>query len=104
MANLYITEFRRLAEDGRGRTIPVGELPPVTGQRVVFTTTTLSVVLAKATRFVRVIADADAFLAVGGAGTVATALSSLKIEADVAEYFGVDGTKELQIAAYDGSS
>lgn len=104
MANLYITEFKRMAEDARGRSIPVGELPAITGQVVTYTSSTNSVPFHKQTRFLRLIADADAYIAVGSGTQTATANSALKLEADVAEYFGIDGVKGMQLAVYDGSS
>ena len=55
-------------------------------------------------RFVRVKADADAHL-VFGENPTAT-VSSTPIEANVAEYFGVEivRNRNIKIAAYDGSS
>lgn len=107
MANLYITYFKKMAEDERGNIVPVGELPDGGGQRVVYTTSTQSNAFPKHVRFVRLLADADAYIAMGTSPT-ATATSALKLEANVAEYFGLDpqdvraGT--LKLAVYDGST
>ncbi len=100
MAILNITEFRDLAEDSKGRQVQIGKFPAVRSQAVTYTTATDALALRKRTRFIRVLADADAFLEFNGAATA----SSMKIEANVAEYFGVDGSKEMTISVYDGSS
>jgi len=104
MATLWITEYANLAEDFKSRTVIVGEEPALTTQRVVYTTTTASANLHPKTRFVRVKADADAYLAFGQS-PVAT-VDSTPIEANVAEYFGVEivRNRNIQIATYDGSS
>ena len=107
MANLYITYFKRLGSDERGIPVPIGELPDDGGQKVTYTASTASAVIPKSARFVRLLADADAYIAYGTA-PVATANSALKLEADVAEYFGLSkdsvraGT--YKIAVYDGST
>lgn len=107
MANLYITYFKKLGEDDRGNVVPIGELPDEGGQRVVYTVSTQSGLIPKYARFVRLLADADAYIALGTSPT-ATAQSNLKLEADVAEYFGLNphearkGT--LKLAVYDGST
>jgi len=102
MATLYITEYKRLGEDQRGHTVLVGQEPSVARQTVTYTTSAQSNTLNKGTKFVRVIADADAHLRFDPDPT-ATA-GDTKIEANQAEYFGVDGVKQMKIAAYDGSS
>lgn len=101
MATLLITEMSAIIKDDNSRPVPVAVLPPIAEQSVTFTTSTQSSTLNGATRFVRLIADADVHIAVGTNPT-ATA-SSMRLEADVAEYFGInqDGYK---IAAYDGTS
>lgn len=104
MAILNITEFKRLAEDGRGNIVPVGELPSIAVQSITFTTSTNSAAFHKQTKFIRVLANADAFIKVGSGTQTATLAGGTKIEADVAEYFGVDGVKGMQLAVYDGSS
>ena len=100
MALLNITEFRDLAEDSKGRQVQIGKFPAVRSKSLTYTTSTDYVALKKRTRFIRLLADADAYIEFGGAATV----DSMKIEANVAEYFGVDGTKELVLSVYDGSS
>ena len=104
MAILNITEFRRLAEDARGRMVPVGEMPSQAVQSVSFTTSTNSAAFHKQTRFIRVLSDADAYIKVGEGTQAATVANGTKIEADVAEYFGIAAIKDMQLAVYDGSS
>lgn len=105
MATLQITEFSKMTDDANNKPIPVGELDSVVAtQTVTYTTSTQSATLDKRTRFVRVIADADCHLA-AGTNPTATA-SNTRLEANVAEYFGVQpkGTTNTKIAAYDGTS
>ena len=76
----------------------------MTTKTVTYTVSTQSAALDKRTRFVRLIADADCHIA---AGTNPTATSSsTRLEANVAEYFGVQsiGTTGTKLAAYDGTS
>ncbi len=89
MAKLYITEFTALPADGA--TFPaimqLPSVPPAAEQVVTFTTTTQSAALNAATRFMRVIADADCHIAVGANPTATT--SVMKLISGQAEYFGV---------------
>jgi len=101
MANLYVSYFKQLAKDQQGNVVPVGQLPSAGGQVVAFTTATDSDAVPKGVRFVRLLADADAYL---GIGSPATANSGLKLEANVAEYFGIDGDGSTVISVYDGTS
>lgn len=87
MAKLYITEFNDLALDPSGVRPQVPQMPPVAEQVVTFTTTTQSAALNAATRFVRIIADADCHIAVGADPTATT--SGMKLISGQAEYFGV---------------
>lgn len=100
MAFLYIQEYEDLAQDRAGNHIPAGNEPAVASQRVTFTVAAQSAAFDGRTRFVRLIADADAFVAFGDNPT-ATA-SSMKINADTAEYFGV--RPGIKLSVYDGVS
>lgn len=106
MADLYITEFKDVGYvSARQQAVMVGALPPVATQKVAsYTTSKQSSAFDSDTRFIRVIANADAFIEVGSDPT-ATATST-KLEADVAEYFAVhqDGVGPDKLAVYDGSS
>lgn len=100
MATLEITEFTRLAGDTDGRVIQAGMCDAsVTEQTPVsFGASTQSAVFGSSTRIVRVKADAAAYLQFGSNPTATT--SSIGIEADTPEYFGVKpGDK---VAVYDG--
>lgn len=90
MANLYITEFVAIPKDGPYGTstpMPVGATPAIAEQKVAFTTTTQSAAFNAATRYVRVISDTNCHLAFGANPTATT--SSMRVVADVPEYFGV---------------
>ena len=104
MANLWITEYSDIGESWGGDKILVGREPALAHQKITYTTSAQSVALHEKTRFVRVKADADAHL-VFGENPTAT-VSSTPIEANVAEYFGVEivRNRNIKIAAYDGSS
>lgn len=69
-------------------------------QNVSFTTSNQSAAFDEATRLIRVIADADVFLAFGDNPT-ATA-TAVKVPANSVEYFEVEGGSK--VACYDGSS
>ena len=75
-------------------------MKPAASQAVTFTTSVASAAFDEATRLIRVIADADVYLAFGAAPT-ATA-TAIRVPADTVEYFEVNpGDK---VACYDGSS
>ena len=69
-------------------------------QAVTYTSSTASAAFNEATRLIRVIADADVYLAFGAA-PVATA-NSIRVTADTVEYFEVNAGDK--VACYDGSS
>ena len=73
-------------------------LMPDSDQAVTFTTSTTSAAFGAKTNLIRVIADADVYLAFGAAPT-ATA-NSLRVPANSAEYFAVRPTEK--VACYDG--
>lgn len=100
MATLNITELERMAEDADGFKVPIAKMPAVTHQNVTFTTSAASSAFNNRTNFVRVIADADAWLVFGASPTATT--TGCRIEANVEAYFGV--TPGQKVAAYDGSS
>lgn len=102
MATLNITEYKELATDVRGRLIQAGDEPHTRSHNVTFTTASNSDTLKKSTRFVRLIANADAYIEFGATPTAVA--GSMRIEANTAEYFGVSQVKELKISVYDGTS
>ncbi len=106
MAVISIAQFKRLARDEKGNIVPVGEVPTVGGEALTFGAATESAPLKKSCRFVRLLADADCYLHFGVTGDTVTLNSALKLEADVAEYFGLNeqdvraGTMVVHV--YDG--
>ena len=104
MATLNITEYATVAEDWGSNKVLVGLEPALARQNVTYTTSASSVSFHQQTRFIRVIADADAYLEFALSPTATAA--STRIETDVAEYFGVRliNGQTIQVAAYDGTS
>jgi len=74
--------------------------PGAATQAVTYTTSTQSVALGADSNLVRVIADADVYIAFG-LNPTATA-NSIRVPADTVEYFGVHPLDK--VACYDGSS
>ena len=98
MAKLWITQFSATVVPGG--TIPsgtqIGQLGGAT-QALTFTTSTQSSAISAATRFVRVVADADCHIAVGDNPTATT--GDLKLTAGSAEYFGVTPGHKIAVIA-----
>ena len=69
-------------------------------QAVTYTSSVASAAFNEATRLIRVIADADVYLAFGTAPT-ATA-NSIRVTADTVEYFEVNAGDK--VACYDGTT
>ncbi len=104
MAIINITEFSDISKDSGGNPVLVGDMSIVIASSITTFTTAASKALDTRTRFIRVIADADAYIIVGDSPT-ATA-SDTRLEANVAEYFGVQpkGTTGHSVSIYDGTS
>lgn len=104
MATANVMEFSDLSFDANNRVVPVGDLSLIVASANVTYTTSAQLTLNTKTRFVRIIADADVHVA-EGTNPTATATSG-RIEANVAEYFGVQpkGVTGRKLAFYDGSS
>ena len=109
MAIINIRHFERLSKDSQGTVVPVGELGGKSGgEALTFAAVTLikGGTIPKWARFVRFLADADAYIDV--AVTPDANVNSLKIESNVAEYFGLNermvraGT--LSISVHDGAT
>lgn len=75
-------------------------MKPGATQAVTYTTSTQSTAFDDATRIVRIIADADVYLAFGSSPTADA--NSIKLPANTVEYFEVDAG--FKVACYDGSS
>ena len=99
MANLYISEYGAITTVQSDRE-QAGSEPPKATQKVSYTASAASAAFNGDTGFVRVIADADAFL-VFGASPTATA-SGMFLPGNTVEYFGVEAGQK--VAAYDGTS
>ena len=103
MAAVSITEFAEMAYDARGNLMPVGQLPYIASDLLTYTSSTQHTLNAK-TRFVRLKANADVYVNEGTNPTSDT--DAMFLEADVAEYFGVqaEGTTGRKLSFYDGTS
>lgn len=100
MANAYIREYRYLCGDDNGKIIQAGHEDGYTaGQTFAFTSSTQSAAFQSTTRFVRITADAEAFLDFGTNPTAA-ATDGIQIQADTPEFFGV--VPGQKVAFYDG--
>lgn len=94
MASCLITESQGAMKFG----MPV--MLPDTTQAVTYTTSTQSTAFGTATNLIRVIADADVYLAFGASPT-ATA-TAIRLPANAVEYFAVHPGQK--VACYDGTS
>lgn len=93
MATLWITELATIATVDT----PIAQLPPIAAQTVTFTTSTQSAALNEATRYVRIISDANCNISVG-INPTATA-SNMRMTADIPEYFGVTPGHKIAVVA-----
>lgn len=82
----------------QGSPVPIAALPEVATQAVTYTTATNAAAFNADTTLIRFIADADAFVKVGGAADA----NSLKIISGTPEYFAVAPGDVMSI--YDGIS
>ncbi len=108
MAILNVHYFQKLAKDSQGNTVPVGEAGGRSGgQAVTYTSATqMTAPFPKWARFIRLLSDADAYIDIDP--SPAATVNSMKIEANVAEYFGLDEQKvragDLTLSVYDGTT
>ena len=98
MSKLFNAEFREQANASYGQLLQLPQVPPAAGQVVTFTTSTQSAALSAGTTFVRVVADADCHIEVGGNPT-ATTSSVIKLTAGAPEYFGVTAGHKIAVIA-----
>lgn len=94
MAKILITESQGRMRQG----VPV--MIPDSTQAVTYAAATQSAAFGDATQLIRVIADADVYLAFG-ANPTATA-NDIRVPADSVEYFGVEPGQK--VSCYDGST
>jgi hypothetical protein len=96
MANLYITEFGGLQADPSSPGMPCPVLPSLASQTVVFTGASVqSAAVGALTRLVRVLADANCFLA---SGANPTAVTQTPLVANVPEFFQVPAGQSFKLA------
>lgn len=96
MSNLYITEFSRSGNSNSGQALPIGHLPPVADQRVVFTTSSVQSSAFNAdTKFVRVHTDATCHLVFGDDPTAL--LDSMRMLVGTTEYFSVKPGQKVAV-------
>jgi hypothetical protein len=95
MADLYITEYRRLG-GVNASVFPAPLEPAITVQKVAFTTSTQSAPLNSGTSLVMVSASAKAHIAFGTNPTATT--SGTQIPQDTPMFFSVE-SPDLKIAA-----
>ena len=100
MAVLNITEYEELARDSQGNVILAGKEPRVTSQSVTYTTSAQSAAFNGKTRYIRVVADAVAYLDFGSNPTSTT--SDTRLPSGVVEFYGVEPGQK--VSAYDGTS
>lgn len=90
MANLTITEYRKVGRDLEGSPLPAGEEPALIHQNITFSTSAVqSSAFNGSTRFVRVSADADCRILIGNDPTVANNTGALLV-AGQTEFFGIN--------------
>lgn len=96
MAKLHITEFQYMENANDIGGVPQIARLPGTTQVVTYTTSSVqSTAFDQLTRFVRVISDTPCAIAYGTNPTATT--SSMKLSANVAEYFGVSAGNKIAV-------
>ena len=100
MAILNITEYEDLARDSQGNVILAGKEPRITSQNVTYTTSAQSAAFSGKTKYIRVVADAVAYLDFGTNPT--STLTDTRLPSGVVEFYGVEPGHK--VSAYDGTS
>lgn len=96
MSNLYITEFAASGNSISGAALPVGSMPPVADQAVVYTTSSVqSAAFDDDTRFIRVHTDATCHVLFGDNPTALT--TSMRLLVGSTEYFAVKPGQKLAV-------
>lgn len=99
--NVWVTEYRELVETARGVTVPIPKEPSIAVQKNGYTISA-QISLNAETRIVRIVADADIYVAFGTNPTAT--VSSTKIPSGTVEWRGVTPDVSPKVAFYDGSS
>lgn len=97
MAVLYITEYRKLAVEGRGFIVPIGVEPSSTSTLAIGAVTGQSGAFSGGTNFVRLHVDAVCHVSFGIDPTATT--SNMRFAAGQTEFFGVVGGHKLAVIA-----
>lgn len=96
MSNLYITEFAASGNSVSGAALPVGFVPPVADQVLVYTTSSVQSAAFNAnTKFIRVHADATCHVLFGDNPTAV--LTSMRLLVGGTEYFAVKPGQKLAV-------
>lgn len=102
MANLFITEFSEVMKAAGGSPLQIGKNPSVAVQKITYTTENESSPFKDSTIFVRLVADADAYIEFGTSPSATS--SSIYLPSKTVEYFGIDLEAAPKLSVYDGSS
>ena len=99
MANLYVTEYSRVASADYGSGIQAGLEPPVTQQKVSFTSSTQSSAFNSDTRLIMVHTDANCHIEIAENPTATT--NSRRLPAGSTVFYGIPNNLTLKIAALE---
>ena len=87
MATLWVREYSELAEDGRGRSLQIGQEPGVASQVVSFITSQSSTAFNGATRYIAIYGSAAFHYRISATPVAVT--TDMKVPADTMLYIGV---------------
>lgn len=102
MANLYITEYSSPNDFNKDGSLELAQEPATAEQKVSYTTATQSAAFNSATSVVRLIADADVWIAFGSNPTADA--TSQYVPANVEVWRRVVKGASHKVSAYDGTS
>lgn len=97
MADVFISEYARLARDADGNVIPVGKEPAVAEQVLEIGSAVASAAFNESTRLIRVHAEAACCLLFGAAPTAVT--TKKRMGAGATEYFGIVPGQKVSVIA-----
>jgi len=97
MADIFISEYQRLARDIDGNVIAAGKEPAIAEQTVAIGTETDSAAFNELTTLVRIHAEAACCLLFGTAPTAA--ITKKRMAAGATEYFGVLAGHKVSVIA-----
>jgi len=97
MADIFISEYARLARDADGNVIPVGKEPAIAEQTILIGAEADSSAFNERTTLVRIHAEAACCLLFGEAPTAA--ITKKRMGAGATEYFGVLAGHKVSVIA-----